>query len=107
MMKHLGGDYRGNYAYPKVYFGDWGEFISAQNPGDPQEEIGYLFGYDGDYQALVNDIKKYRAQPKEGEEVEMSSEEPAPTHQASPGQMNWAMQGDNPAETHYESKRGR
>ena len=98
IMMHRGGDYRGNYGYPVVYIGDFGEVISNLDVGDSDinQEIAYMFGYDGDYDALIKDIDAYR----NPEEIDPN----APRHQAIPGQMNFRLErGENPAETYYES----
>ena len=93
---HQGGDYRGNYGYPVVYIGDFGEVISNLDVGDVNQEIAYMFGYDGDYDALIKDIDAYR----NPQEIDPN----APRHQAIPGQMNFRLErGENPAETYYES----
>jgi len=57
---HLGGDVRGNYSYPEVWMGDPDGFMMAQQVSDPDEEIAYIFGYEGDKEGLLADIAAWK-----------------------------------------------
>lgn len=61
IMKHIGGDVRGNYEYPEVYMGDFMDVYSSLSVGDPDEEKAQLFGYDGDAKALKADLDAWLA----------------------------------------------
>lgn len=59
IMWHQGGDVRGNYSMPEVYFGDVETFISVQNV-EYKDEIAYILGYEGDYKAFLADWEAWR-----------------------------------------------
>lgn len=59
IMHHLGGDVRGNYEWPIVYIGDFGEFFSFEYMSDPGEELSYILGYEGDYKKFQNEVNEY------------------------------------------------
>lgn len=65
-MWHLGGDVRGNYEYPEVWFGNMDEFFGIQHVYSPEEEWGYLLGYGGDADLLIKHIELLSAL-KEGD----------------------------------------
>src|SRR5581483_2543551 len=60
IMWHHGGDVRGNYGLPEVWFGDFEEFFSAQYFSESSEEIAYMLGYEGDFSKLEDDIKRWK-----------------------------------------------
>jgi ribosomal protein S27AE len=95
IMMYLGGDVRGNYAYPIVYFGDVEDFFSSHWISDYKEDTANFFGYQY-YDDLIWDIKKYRGSIPEGEN--------RPHEVESPGQIRWKMNNENPAETYTEAK---
>ena len=104
IMMHRGGDARGNYSYPVVYFGDAEEFISMQHPGDPKTEAAYLLGYDWDMDQLVADIKEYRNPTVEEEEGIEGAYRPQKDVK-NPGQIKWTFSNpENPGETQVESR---
>lgn len=56
---HLGGDVRGNYTLPEVWFGDVYSFFSMQEFDHPIEELPAFFGYK-DYLKLIEDLKQLK-----------------------------------------------
>ncbi len=58
VMWHLGQDVRAGYSAPEVWLGDFDEVLSTEM-GDEyaaQEEVAYELGYNGDWDALVEDV---------------------------------------------------
>lgn len=70
IMFHRGGDVRGNYDSPVVYIGDFQDFFLSMSP-DPEQEIAYLMGYDGDYKKLIADLNEwFSANPEATKDIE-------------------------------------
>ena len=60
VMWHLGGDVRGNYELPIVYDGDADDRITYfERPGDVDEEIAHMFGYEGNKEQMAKDVKDF------------------------------------------------
>jgi len=64
---HGGGDARGNYSSPEIWMGSVEEFMGYQHMGDPEEEIAYTMGYEGNSDALKEDIEKWKEENYKGD----------------------------------------